>query len=152
LYKKALDQSRRLQWRAHFAVQIQRANMEFFISVGMGLFSHIPAPKRTDFTIVVSGDVCTPCKVLMPLVDPVTDLTAQPQLSAAWSGQARCPSGMRSPHVAAAPSVASASWLLVLPPRPRHPFLDPGRWSFCRSSGQSVASHRVVELWQLACP
>ena len=63
--------------------------MEFFISVGMGLFSHVPAPKRTDFTVVVSGDVCTPCKALMPLVDPVTDLAAQPQLSAAWSGQAR---------------------------------------------------------------
>ena len=62
--------------------------MEFFMAVGMGLFSHTPAPKITDFIVVISGDVCTPCKALMPLVDPVTDLTAQPQLSAAWSGQA----------------------------------------------------------------
>ncbi len=63
--------------------------MEFFMAVGMGLFSHIPAPKNADFTVVISGDVCTPCKALMPLVDPVTDLASQPQLSAAWSGQAR---------------------------------------------------------------
>ena len=69
--------------------QIQKANMEFFMAVGMGMFSHTPAPKNTDFTVVISGDVCTPCKALMPLVDPVTDLTTQPQLSAAWSGQAR---------------------------------------------------------------
>ena len=69
--------------------QIQKANMEFFMAVGMGMFSHVPAPKNTDFIVVISGDVCTPCKALMPLVDPVTDLTTQPQLSAAWSGQAR---------------------------------------------------------------
>ena len=61
--------------------------MEFFIAVGMSLFSALPAPRSTDFIVVVSGDVCTPCKSLMPLMDPVKDVSQQPQLAAAWSGQ-----------------------------------------------------------------
>ena len=94
--------------------------MEFFISVGMGLFSHIPAPQSTDFTIVVSGEVCTPCKALMPLVDPVTDLAAQPQLSAAWSGQARCRRGIQSLHVAAVPGVGTTTEHRVTKSRSYH--------------------------------
>lgn len=67
--------------------QIQKGNMEFFMAVGMGLYSHIPAPRNTDFVVVISGDKCTPCKTIMPLMEPVKALTGQPQISAAWSGQ-----------------------------------------------------------------
>lgn len=67
--------------------QIQKGNMEFFMAVGMGLYSHIPAPRNTDFVVVISGDKCTPCKTIMPLMEAVKALTRQPQISAAWSGQ-----------------------------------------------------------------
>lgn len=62
------------------------------MAVGMGLYSHLPAPRNTEFVVVISGELCAPCRTLMPLMDPVKDISAQPQLSAAWSGQAslRC--------------------------------------------------------------
>ena len=72
----------------HSLVQIQKANMEFFMALGMGLYSHIPAPQNTDFVVVVSGETCTPCQTLMQLMEPVKDISGQPQISAAWTGQA----------------------------------------------------------------
>lgn len=64
--------------------QIQRSNMEFFMAVGMGLFSQLPAPANTHFVIVISGGKCTPCKALMPMVRPVADGDLMPGIAAAW--------------------------------------------------------------------
>lgn len=65
--------------------QIQRSNMEFFMAVGMGLFSKLPAPANTHFMIVISGGKCTPCKALMPMVRPVPEADLLPAVSAAWT-------------------------------------------------------------------
>jgi hypothetical protein len=65
--------------------QIQRSNMEFFMAVGMGLFSQLPAPANTDFVVVISGGMCTPCKALMPMLKPVPEADLLPAVSAAWS-------------------------------------------------------------------
>lgn len=85
------SQPRRDSLSAWIPSQVQKANMEFFMAVGMGLYSHLPAPRRTDFVVVISGELCGPCRTLMPLMEPVKDISSQPQLSAAWSGQASSP-------------------------------------------------------------
>jgi hypothetical protein len=64
---------------------IQRSNMEFFMAVGMGIFSQLPAPANTDFVVVISGGLCTPCKALMPMLKPVPESELMPAISAAWS-------------------------------------------------------------------
>jgi hypothetical protein len=64
--------------------EVQRSNMEFFMAAGMGIKSLIPAPSNTEFVIVISGDTCSPCTTLMPLVLPVPDISHMPQLSKAW--------------------------------------------------------------------
>jgi hypothetical protein len=64
---------------------IQRSNMEFFMAVGMGMFSQLPAPAATDFVIVISGGKCTPCKALMPMLKPVPDAALLPTVTAAWT-------------------------------------------------------------------
>lgn len=64
---------------------IQRSNMEFFMAVGMGMFSQLPAPANTDFVVVISGGLCTPCKALMPMLKPVPESELMPAISAAWS-------------------------------------------------------------------
>ena len=52
---------------------VQLANAEFFWKVGIGLHSSYAAPKDTDFVVVVSGEACTPCAKLRPLLaaDPL---------------------------------------------------------------------------------
>lgn len=65
--------------------QIQRSNMEFFMAVGMGMFSQLPAPANTQFMIVISGGKCTPCKALMPMLRPVPEAELLPVVSAAWA-------------------------------------------------------------------
>ncbi len=65
--------------------QIQKSNMEFFMAVGMGLFSQLPAPAATDFVIVISGGKCTPCKAIMPMLKAVPDSALLPTISAAWT-------------------------------------------------------------------
>ena len=65
--------------------QIQRSNMEFFMAVGMGLFSQLPAPANTEFVIVISGGMCTPCKALMPMLKAVPESDLLPAVAAAWS-------------------------------------------------------------------
>ena len=80
---------------------IQRSNMEFFMAVGMGMFSQLPAPANTDFVVVISGGLCTPCKALMPMLKPVPESDLMPAVSAAWSKvskQAGCSAGPRSPE------------------------------------------------------
>lgn len=65
--------------------QIQKSNMEFFMAVGMGLFSQLPAPAATEFVIVISGGKCTPCKAIMPMLKAVPDSALLPTISAAWT-------------------------------------------------------------------
>lgn len=85
--------------------QIQKGNMEFFMAVGMGLYSHIPPPRNTDFVVVISGDKCTPCKTIMPMMEPVKALMGQPQISAAWSGQVCSASPRPNLHLSSVPYV-----------------------------------------------
>jgi hypothetical protein len=72
---------------------IQRSNMEFFMAVGMGMFSQLPAPANTDFVVVISGGLCTPCKALMPMLTPVPEADLMPAISAAWSKVRKGPRG-----------------------------------------------------------
>lgn len=37
---------------------VQRANAEFFLKVGMGIESSLAAPLDTDFVVVVQGRSC----------------------------------------------------------------------------------------------
>ena len=47
----------------------QKENFEYFISAGMGVRkTGSQLPGETDFSIVVSGDRCTPCSALTALV------------------------------------------------------------------------------------
>ena len=66
---------------------IQRSNMEFFMAVGMGVFSQLPAPRATDFILIVSGEQCTPCKALMPLLTAVPDADLLPSVSAGYTNK-----------------------------------------------------------------
>lgn len=66
---------------------VQRANFEFFIAVGMGLFSAFPTPQDTDFTVVVSGATCTPCKALLPILKQLPAAKLQEGIDAAWTGK-----------------------------------------------------------------
>ena len=59
----------------------QLSNADFFIAVGMGISSTFTAPAATDFTVVISGDLCTPCKALLPLVHDDPDAALLPQLT-----------------------------------------------------------------------
>lgn len=58
----------------------QLSNAEFFIAVGMGISSTFKAPAATDFTVVISGDICSPCKALLPLVRDDEEASTLPQL------------------------------------------------------------------------
>lgn len=43
----------------------QRENFEFFIMAGMGIrATGVSLPAATDFSVVVSGELCTPCSAL----------------------------------------------------------------------------------------
>jgi hypothetical protein len=83
--------------------QIQRSNMEFFMAVGMGMFSQLTPPANTDFVIVISGDMCTPCKALMPMLKPVPEAELLPAVSAAWSKVSRPVTGVLSSEYGAEP-------------------------------------------------
>jgi hypothetical protein len=56
--------------------------------VGMGLFSAFPTPQDTDFTVVVSGATCTPCKALLPILKQLPAAKLQEGIDAAWTGKA----------------------------------------------------------------
>ena len=63
----------------------QKENFEFFILAGMGVRetgAHLPA--ATDFSIVVSGDRCTPCSALHALVQE--QVPHQGEMIALWEG------------------------------------------------------------------
>lgn len=47
---------------------IQLANMQFFLSVGMGMSKGFKHPENTHFALVVSGDTCEPCKPLLKIL------------------------------------------------------------------------------------
>ena len=48
----------------------QRRNLEYFITAGMNVFKgrQPVLPTRTAFSIVISGELCTPCAALQGLV------------------------------------------------------------------------------------
>lgn len=70
---------------------VQQSNMEFFLSVGMGLSGRgktFKRPHNTHFVFVISGENCTPCKKLYAQLgkeELVSD--GDDMLSGAWSGQ-----------------------------------------------------------------
>jgi hypothetical protein len=45
---------------------IQQQNLRFFLAVGMGYSEGFRRPAQTDFTIVISGDKCSPCEDFLP--------------------------------------------------------------------------------------
>ena len=68
--------------------RVQLANFQFFISVGMGVSSTYRAPSNTDFSIIVNGNKCTPCKSLSHMVkDDAAAAMVLPTVSRAWSGK-----------------------------------------------------------------
>ena len=67
---------------------VQLANFQFFISVGMGISSTYRAPSNTDFSIIVNGPKCTPCKSLSHVLkDDAAAAKVLPTVSKAWSGK-----------------------------------------------------------------
>ena len=49
----------------------QLQNFQFFIAAGMGIHGQlISLPVATDFSVVVNGGLCTPCKALRLHVNP----------------------------------------------------------------------------------
>ncbi|KAK9842595.1 hypothetical protein WJX81_008112 [Elliptochloris bilobata] len=66
---------------------IQRANLEFFLAVGMGISSGFQIPEATDFVLVVSGEVCSPCQPMKPHLRPDAVASKMPGLRGGWSGE-----------------------------------------------------------------
>ena len=65
---------------------IQLANMEFFAAVGMGLSTGFERPPNTDFVVVISGDLCSPCSLLHPHVTIDNRNALLPGVASAQSG------------------------------------------------------------------
>ena len=67
--------------------EVQAANMEFFVAVGMGMSEYYSRPPNTDFVVVISGDYCNPCSSLMSFVDLKKDPRVErvPALASAHS-------------------------------------------------------------------
>ena len=51
----------------------------------MGHQSTFKAPAETDFVVVISGDLCTPCSSLYPLLSEDGDAKRLPQLTSGSS-------------------------------------------------------------------
>ena len=67
---------------------VQQANLEFFMHVGIGLHSVLPSPAATNFVIVVSGDTCSPCQMVLPQMRPAPAEQLPPHVKGAWTDQA----------------------------------------------------------------
>ena len=52
-----------------------------------GISSGFQIPEATDFAVVVSGDVCSPCQPLKPHLRPDAAAAKMPGLRAGWSGE-----------------------------------------------------------------
>ena len=62
----------------------QRDNLKYFMSAGMGIReSHATLPAETDFVITISGDACSPCRILFRRLNK-RDITIE-GVSAVWS-------------------------------------------------------------------
>ena len=92
----------------------QLANFEFFQAVGMGHQSTLKAPADTDFVVVISGEQCTPCSNLYPLVSEDADAKRMPQLTSGSSrpGLAMLQRGMNEGMDFAAHNVSPCALLL----------------------------------------
>ncbi|GAQ79139.1 hypothetical protein KFL_000250160 [Klebsormidium nitens] len=65
---------------------IQKENLDFFLAVGMGLGEAARRLDNTDFSIVVSGDLCTPCKRLYPHAPQKENVAESEVLREAFTG------------------------------------------------------------------
>jgi hypothetical protein len=67
--------------------EVQKANFEFFLAVGMGLSPGFDRPGHTDFVIVISGETCTPCQKLLPKLtfEPAFDDPSE-EVTKVWTG------------------------------------------------------------------
>lgn len=54
--------------------EIQQANFDFFITLGMGVGSQQPPIQNVGFTIVIMGKICSPCAQLDPLLTPAVSI------------------------------------------------------------------------------
>ena len=92
----------------------QLANFEFFQAVGMGHQSTLKAPADTDFVVVISGEQCTPCSNLYPLVSEDADAKRMPQLTSGSSrpGLAMLQRGVNEGMDFAAHNVSPCAFLL----------------------------------------
>ena len=52
-----------------------------------GISSGFEIPEATDFVVVVSGDVCSPCQPLKPHLRPDAAAAQMAGLRAGWSGE-----------------------------------------------------------------
>ena len=66
---------------------MQQDNLDFFLLVGAGLHSAVPGPAATDFIIVISGDTCSPCQMVLPQMHTVPDADLPSNVKAAWTDQ-----------------------------------------------------------------
>jgi hypothetical protein len=55
---------------------VQKANFDFFILAAMGVGSTAGVDDGADYHIVVSGDLCTPCQALQPVLRCVSFMVA----------------------------------------------------------------------------
>lgn len=67
--------------------EVQKANMEFFLALGLGYSSGFRRPTQTDFVIVISGDKCSPCEGILPQLtfEPAFEDPSQ-EVAKLWTG------------------------------------------------------------------
>jgi hypothetical protein len=64
---------------------IQKSNLEFFMSTGMGFSRGFEPPKNVHTVIVVSGEQCQPCKEVLPFLELDRRLELLSELHAAYT-------------------------------------------------------------------
>lgn len=67
--------------------EIQKANMEFFLALGLGYSPGFRRPTHTDFVIVISGEKCSPCDSFLPQLtfEPAFEDPSQ-EVGKLWTG------------------------------------------------------------------
>lgn len=66
--------------------EIQKENMDFFLTVGLGFEKGARPVLNTDFIIVVSGEACTPCDALHARALNELSVEHSDELSRAYAG------------------------------------------------------------------
>lgn len=70
--------------------KIQQDSLDFFLRVGLGVKGG-PAPAATDAVIVIGGDTCTPCQMVLPSMAAAPEAGLPHVVKAAWSHVVRVP-------------------------------------------------------------